>query len=404
MRPFVFATGIEASCPRVLLSDGRTVRVDEYEKTGHYARWRDDFALVKELELDVLRYGPPYHSTHRGPGCYDWSFADETFAELKRLRITPLVDLCHFGIPDWAGDFQNPEWPHHFADYARAFAKRYPWVRFFTPVNEIFITATFSAQNGWWNECRTGDRPFITALKHLCQANVLALGAIVAARRRAGAREPVFVQSESSEYFHAAHPDCVSQAQLLNERRFLALDLTYGYPVSVGTYQYLIEHGMTDGEYHWFARHHVPAHCIMGTGSYAANEHIVHADGSLSPSGDIFGYYVLTRQYYNRYRLPVMHTETNTAEPSAQTWLWKQWANIVRLRQDGVPVVGFTWYSLSDQVDWDTTLREDNGRVNPLGLADLQRRLRPVGIAYQRLVREWRTIMCTNNLLLKLGY
>ena len=94
----------------------------------------------------------------------------------------------------------------------------------------------------------------------------------------------------------------------------------------------------------------------------------------------------------------------NVAEPRSREWLWKQWANIVRLKQDGVPVVGFTWYSLVDQVDWDTSLREDNGRVNSLGLYDLQRTLRPVGEAYKRLVEEWRTIMCTNNLLLKIGY
>ena len=48
-------------------------------------------------------------------------------------------------------------------------------------------------------------------------------------------------------------------------------------------------------------------------------------------------------------------------------WLRKEWANMIRLKQDGIPIVGFTWYSLTDQVDWDTALREDNGRVNPLG-------------------------------------
>jgi len=31
----------------------------------------------------------------------------------------------------------------------------------------------------------------------------------------------------------------------------------------------------------------------------------------------------------------------------------------------GVPILGFTWYSLTDQVDWDTALRENAGRVNP---------------------------------------
>ncbi len=77
-----------------------------------------------------------------------------------------------------------------------------------------------------------------------------------------------------------------------------------------------------------------------------------------------------------------MHTETNLADAEqAPKWLWKEWANLFRLRQDGVPIIGFTWYSLTDQVDWDTALRDDAGRVNPLGLYDLDRKIRPVGEA-----------------------
>jgi len=74
----------------------------------------------------------------------------------------------------------------------------------------------------------------------------------------------------------------------------------------------------------------------------------------------------------------------------APGWLWKQWANMLRLKQDGVPIIGFTWYSLTDQVDWDTALREDNGTINPLGLFDMDRAIRPVGEAYRQLVASWR--------------
>jgi beta-glucosidase/6-phospho-beta-glucosidase/beta-galactosidase len=109
---------------------------------------------------------------------------------------------------------------------------------------------------------------------------------------------------------------------------------------------------------------------------------------------------VITHQYFDRYRLPVMHTETNIQEPDAVSWLYKEWANVHRLRQDGVPIVGFTWYSLTDQVDWDTGLRENNGRVNTLGLAGLDRNLRPVGKAYQKLVRQWREILPTQSTVL----
>ena len=41
-------------------------------------------------------------------------------------------------------------------------------------------------------------------------------------------------------------------------------------------------------------------------------------------------------------------------------------------------MLGFTWYALVDQIDWDTELREKNDRVNNCGLYDLDRRPNPV--------------------------
>ncbi len=400
MRQFMFATGIENSYPTIALPDGSRKRVDEMEKCGHYQHWREDFQLVKDLGISFLRYGPPYYKAHLGPGKYDWSFADETFAALKELGITPIVDLCHFGVPDWIGNFQNPDWPPLFGQYARAFAARYPWVRYFTPVNEIYIAALFSAQYGWWNEQLTSYRAFVTALKHLCQANTLAMRGILDARPDA-----IFIQSESSEYFHPEHPSGMERAEFLNQRRFLSLDLTYGYPLDVTMYEYLLDNGMTRDEYHWFGNHHVKARCVMGNDYYITNEHLVHDDGTTSASGEIFGYYVITHQYFSRYRLPVMHTETNLQNADdAAGWLRKEWANVHRLKQDGVPLLGFTWYSLIDQVDWDTALREDKGRVNPLGLYDLDRKIRPVGEAYRNLIHRWQRILPTESFSLTLRY
>ena len=385
----MFATGIENSYPTIARPDGSRARVDEMEKCGHYERWREDFTLTKKLGIDYLRFGPPYYATHTGPGRYDWGFSDEAFAALDELRITPIVDMCHFGVPDWVGDFQNPDWPPLFAEYARAFAARFPHLRFYTPINEIFIVALFSAAYGWWNERLSSDRAFVTALKHLCQANMMAMRAIIEVRPDA-----VFVQSESSEYFHAESPRALARAEFLNERRLLALDLTYGVPVSALMYQYLLDSGMTRDEYDWFGRNQVKANCVMGNDYYITNEHLVGEDGTTHRAGEVFGYYVITWQYFKRYRLPVMHTETNIHDiAGAPDYLRKQWANIVRLRQDGVDIIGFTWYSLTDQVDWDTALREENGRVNPCGLVDLNRNIRPVGRAYAQLIQDWRSHM-----------
>ncbi len=384
---FMFSTGIENSYPTILI-DGKRIRVDELERTNHYKRWKEDFQLVKNLGLEFLRYGPSYYISHASPGKYKWDFADATFAELKQLGITPIVDLCHFGVPDWIGDFQNNDWPRYFAEYARAFASRFPHLQFYTPVNEIFITATFSAQYGWWNECLSSDRAFVNALKNLCKANVLAMQAILEIQP-----EATFIQSESSEYFHAEDPSCRDQADFLNEKRFLSLDLSYGHPVTVPLYNYLLDNGLTHEEYQWFVRNFIKARCIMGNDYYFTNEHIVHADGTTSSSGEIFGYYTITQQYYNRYRLPVMHTETNKSEPDSVDWLKKQWANVYRFKQDGFPIVGFTWYSLLDQVDWDSALTKIAGNVNPLGLYNLDREIRPVGTQYKKMINVWKRVL-----------
>src|SRR5437870_2071521 len=398
--PFLFATGIENSYPVVYGRDGKGSRrrVDEMAKCGHYSRFHEDFALVRELGLEYLRWGPAYYRVHCAPGKYDWAFCDDAMAEMQRLKIIPIADLCHFGVPDWLENFQNPDFPRYFAEYAQAFARRYPWVRFYTPVNEIFVAATFSGQYGWWNERLKSDRGFVTALKHLARANLMAEYAILSAQPAA-----LFVQSESSEYFHAAEPAALPRADFLNEKRFLSLDLSYGHDVRASTYEYLLDNGFTRREYHWFLEQGsaIKSYCIMGNDYYASNEHLVPATGDIAPSGEIFGYYVITEQYFDRYHLPVMHTETNMSDVKrAPQWLWKEWSNMIRLKEDGVPIVGFTWYSLTDQMDWDSLLMEDNGNVNKLGLFDLNRKIRPVGEEYRKLVTQWTIPLADDSLCL----
>jgi beta-glucosidase/6-phospho-beta-glucosidase/beta-galactosidase len=264
----------------------------------------------------------------------------------------------------------------------------------------MYVCALFSAQFGWWNEQLQGDRSFVMALKHIVKANVLAMQAILNVRPDA-----IFVQSESSEYFHAENPAAIKPAEIMNAKRFLSLDLNYGRRVDSEMYEFLLDNGMTREEYHFFMHHHLKHHCLMGNDYYITNEHRVSADGRTRGAGEVFGYSEITRQYYNRYRLPIMHTETNFTQgphgDEAVFWLWKEWANLLRVRNAGMPVVGFTWYSLTDQVDWDTALRENKGFVCKLGLYDLDRKIRPVGEAYKQLIHEWCDVLPTQSVCLR---
>ncbi len=379
---FMFATGIECSNPTI---DNGRIRRDLLEECGHYTRWRDDLRLTRDLGLKVLRYGLPYHKTHLGPGRYDFSFADEVMAEIKRLGITPILDLLHFGVPDWLGNFQNPELPIHFAAYAEEVAKRYPWVRFYTPVNEIYVTARASGKDGLWNEQLKTDRGFVTAMKHLVAASIMATQAI--SRHRP---DCIIVQSESAEYFHEAKAIQSDKIKLANKQRFISLDLLYANAPEADIYLYLADNGLTREEYDWFMRGEPPGYQVMGNDYYGRNEHIILPDDAMLPAEDVMGWYRITHEYYARYKKPVMHTETNTFDPeAAKSWLWKQWINVLSMRKDGVPVLGFTWYSLIDQIDWDIQLAQKRGTVNACGLYDLDRNPRPVSECYRCLIQEF---------------
>jgi hypothetical protein len=184
----------------------------------------------------------------------------------------------------------------------------------------------------------------------------------------------------------------VAKADFENQRRFLSFDLLYSHPPCPPMRDYLRRCGVSDDEFRWFMNHRLGERIVMGNDFYRRNEQIVLPGGAIEPAGDVFGWYLITRQYWERYRRPVMHTETNAVgegEQASARWLWKQFLNVRLMRSEGVPVIGFTWFSLIDQMDWDVSLKDELGMVNPVGLFDLDRRPRPVAAAYRQIIRDF---------------
>ena len=384
MPEFMFATGIECSTPTI--EHGRWRR-DQLHETDHYGNWRRDLELVKELGLKYLRYGFPIHLVYHGRNKFDWSFPDAVCSAMKEMGIVPLIDLVHFGVPDWLENFQNPELPECLAEYAAEFAKRYPWIRFYTPVNEMYVTTRMSALEGVWNEQLRGERSFVTAIRNVARSSVLMMQAISAATPDA-----IFINSESSEFYQPCCPDQEIRriADFENQRRFIALDLLYARPLREDVRSYLFDQGFPPEEYEWFMNQNAHDRSVLGIDYYEWNEKVINSDGRPQMLGELFGWYVVTRQYYERYKRPVMHTETNTPDAEmAPNWLLRQWHNIELIRRDGVPVVGFTWYSLLDQVDWNIGLGKAFGNVFPVGLFDLNREPRAVAQAYMHLIKMY---------------
>lgn len=375
---FVVATGIECSAPRI--AGGH--RMDELRKTGHWDRYAEDIALVADFGIRYVRYGIPFHVVDDDPAARDWAWTDAALDAVRRAGLEPIVDLLHFGVPDDLSGVGDPALPDRFARYVDDFARRYPWVRWYTPVNEPLVCAIFSAGMGRWNERLKSDLGVVAAVDALSAAQALGMEAV-----RHHRPDAIFIGSDACESYVAEEPSVRESAEFLNERRFVAWELAYGRTPSAPVVDWLQRHGVSDARLEWFGRTGSDRGCIVGLDYYRGNEWRVLRDGRTARARRRRGFARLAREYHDRLGLPFMLAETNISGPMTGRWLAEVWDDALALRDEGRPIRGVCWYGFIDHVDWDSSLTHDRGNPNQCGLVSLDRQVHPWGETYRALAR-----------------
>ena len=65
----------------------------------------------------------------------------------------------HHGSGPAYTDLKDPDFPNKLAKYAKAVAKKFPWLEYYTPVNEPLTTARFSGLYGlWYPHCKKVEK------------------------------------------------------------------------------------------------------------------------------------------------------------------------------------------------------------------------------------------------------
>ena len=114
-------------------------------------RYREDIALARDLGVNTYRIGINWTRVEPQPGQFDQAelaYYDDVILALKQAGITPLITLDHFDYPGWVADqggWTNPKTTRDFVGYADLIARRYHddthlWITF----NEAF--ASIAAQ------------------------------------------------------------------------------------------------------------------------------------------------------------------------------------------------------------------------------------------------------------------
>ena len=275
------------------------------------------------------------------------------------------------------------------ADYAAAFAARYPWVRRYTPINEPLTTARFACLYGHWYPHRCDDRAFVAALLNQCCAIADAMTAI-----RGRVPDAQLVQTEDAGFVRAGRR-LAAQARFENRRRWLSLDLLTGavdehHPL----WRYLVAH---DADRRQLARLHeapVPPD-VIGLNYYATSDRFLderldryppsmHGGNGRQRYADVDavrvqgvglrGHTAVLAESWRRYARPVAITEAHLGctREEQMRWLAEAWHGAHAAAAQGADVQAVAAWALLGSWDWDSLLTRGDTNHYEAGAFDVR--------------------------------
>ena len=366
--------GIECSYTRV-----NDVYGDQLDYCGHYRRGIQDIESIAQVGFKALRY--PIIWERYKPDAHNeisWAWVERQLNALRHYNITPIAGLVHHG----SGPIHACLTDQHFASeierYAGQVAEKFPWLEYYTPINEPLTTARFCGLYGFWYPHKQNAKVFAEILLNEIKATVLSMEAI-----RKINPEAKLIQTEDLGKTYSS-PLLKYQSEFENERRWLSYDLLCG-KVKQGhpMWDYLRWVGVSEKSLAFFSEHPCPP-AILGLDYYATSERFldedmnkypVHTHGSNGrhryadveairvrldePSGPK----VLLQECWDRYKIPMAITEVHIhGSPEEQIrWFHKIWKTCVELRKEGVDMKAVTAWAMFGSFGWSKLLTESPG-------------------------------------------
>ncbi|GEN50404.1 family 1 glycosylhydrolase [Alkalibacterium pelagium] len=376
-KDFKWAVGIENTFVTQIEKGERPL--DEYELTQHYENWESDLDLVRKTGVGMIRYGIPWYTIEKKPNEFDWEWTDKVMRYFKsNVELTPIIDLIHYGTPHWLEDeFSNPSYPEVVARFAKAFAERYgSFIKYYTPMNEPYVTAEFCGLNAVWP-------PYLEGLSGFYQIMTQAGKGIILTQKAIHEVVPdaVFIHVDATKRYHTDEARLETEMELWNENRFVMWELIQGRIVTGHPlYDWMISYGTAPETLDWFSQHPVQPD-IVGLNYYP--QFSVHAITRDNKGSIIFPNVMgtgsdlteIAEEAYKRYGKPIMITETsfNGSEDERLSWLNEVVDSCEKMISNQLPVMGLTWFPFFDLVDWgyrtsDKTVEEE---LLPFGLYTL---------------------------------
>lgn len=359
--------GIECTINRV-----GNLFFDQLEIGGFYNR--QDINEIIKLGIKALRF-PLLWEKHQPikHGAIDWNWATGQLETLQANNIVPIVGLVHHGSgPSYTNLLQN-DFPELLAAYAEKAATQFPWIEYYTPVNEPLTTARFSGLYGIWYPHKKNDVSFIKILLNELKGVVLSMQAI---RKINPAAKLVQTEDLGKTY---STPLLSYQANFENIRRWLTYDILCGkVNKQHELWGYLMRLGIDEAALQFFLDNPCKPD-IIGVNHYLTSERYLdedieqypletHGGNTLHQYADVeairvnigqpHGLEVLLKEVWERYNIPLAITEVHLhcSREEQMRWFKKVVDTAKKLSAENVDIKAVTAWALLGSFGWNRLL------------------------------------------------
>ena len=384
--------GLECTINRV----GDSFR-DQLNYAQHYSR-KDDIDIIAQLGIKKLRY-PVLWEAHQRVSKDEKINWDQTRRQLNKIRdhhIVPITGLLHHGSGPSFTSLAHDNFAEELAAYATKVATEFPWLEYYTPVNEPLTTARFSGLYGCWFPHHKDAVSFAKMLLNQLKGIVLSMQAIRKINKNAK-----LVQTEDLAKIHST-PILQYQADFENERRWLTYDILCGKLTPQHYFwNYFISLGIDRSALQFFLDNPCPP-VIAGFNYYVTSERYlderIELHPQCTPGGNGQHLYTdmaavravkpdglqsLLKEAWQRFQIPLALTEVhmNCTREEQLRWFKEAWDICCDLTKEGVNIKAVTAWSLLGAFDWNSLLTVEE-KIYETGVYDITKNaLRPTAVA-----------------------
>jgi dTDP-4-dehydrorhamnose reductase len=366
--------GIECSYNRV-----RSKYFDQLQYSGHYSRAVDDIELIADTGIKTIRYPVIWERLKpKANHIINWKTVEAPLDALQQHGIKPIAGLVHHGSGPRYADICSRDFAKGLQQFATQVAEKFPWIEYYTPVNEPLTTARFCALYGVWYPHKKNSKTFVHALLQEMKGVILSMQAIRKINPNAK-----LVQTEDLAKIYST-PFMKYQADFENHRRWLTFDmlcgmLKPGHPL----WNYFKRYSPSEKDLYFFLENAFPPD-IIGLDYYPTSERYLdenldkypvekHGHNHRHHYADVEairvrhqqkgGLKMLLKEVWNRYHLPMAVTEShiNCDYDNQVRWFAETRNVCIELLKEGVDIRAVTTWAMLGSFGWNRLLTKPGG-------------------------------------------